>query len=212
MPRTMRRALALAVIVAAGCGGNHEAGTTIGAAGGTLKTANVRLDVPAGALRSDTRITLRETQGPTGTVRRVEIDPSGLALAAPARVSIKDDGSPGTFKLVQGQQTLGRSCDDASWHQHSGDVSRLGPVDLAHGATCNPACSTGQVCHDGACRTPDAFCSQCGAACGPSGCDGWMCGCCGEACGCPDCCNGGQCCSGGHCCDYGNGMCCGEHC
>ncbi len=213
MPGIARFAVAFAVAVGVGCG-SHETGTTIGKNGGTVKTTNARLDIPAGALQSDTRITLREVQGPTGTVRSVEIEPSGLALATPARVSIKDDGSQGPFRIVdtQTQQTLGRSCHDASWHQHSGDVTNQGTVDLSHGAACNPACAAGQYCVDVACRTPDAFWSQCGAACGPSGCDGWMCGCCGGMCGCPNCCNGGQCCSGGQCCNYGNGMCCGDMC
>ncbi len=212
MPKLARLAVVISVVVAAGCGGSNETGAIIGSNGGTLKTANVRFDVPAGALQSDTRITVREVLGPIGAVRRVEFDPSGLTLARPARVSMRDDGSQGPFKVVDGQtqQLLGRSCHDASWHQHSGDLAHLGAVDLAHGAACNPACAAGQYCADGVCRTPDAFCLQCGAACGPSGCDGWMCGCCGGACGCPTCCSGGQCCSGGHCCDFGSGMCCGD--
>ncbi len=214
MTRTERFAVALTVVVAAACSGSHQTGTTIGAAGGTIKTANVRLDIPAGALRFDTRITLTETQGPAGTIRRVEMDPNGLALGAPARVSFKDDGSQGPFRVVQAQnqQDLGRPCNDDSWHQHSGDLGQLGTVDLTHGASCNLGCAAGQYCVNGGCRTPDAFCSQCGAACGPSGCDGWMCGCCGGMCGCPNCCNGGQCCSGGSCCNYGSGMCCGDMC
>ncbi len=219
MSSMTRIAVWLSIVIATACasGARTDVSTaTLGPAGGTLKTANVRLDVPAGALQAQTQITVRETQGPSGTVRRVEIDPTGLALAAPARVSMRDDGSRGPFRMghVQNQQwsALGRYCEDASWHQHSGDLPQLATVDLAHGAVCNPACAANQYCVDGVCRTPDALCSECGAACGPSGCDGWMCGCCGGECGCPTCCNGGQCCSGGHCCDYGNGMCCGEMC
>lgn len=215
MPSITRIGLSLAVLVATACGGakSDVTTTTLGSAGGTLKTANVRLDIPAGALHTPTQISLRETQGPTGTVRRVDIQPGGLALAAPARVSIRDDGSQGPFRLQNQQGSgLARYCQDGTWHQHSGDLGQLGTVDLAHGAACSAGCAAGQHCDDGVCRTQDAFCSQCGAACGPSGCDGWMCGCCGGECGCPDCCSGGQCCSEGHCCDFGNGMCCGEMC
>ncbi len=214
MPSMTRIAVSFAVLAAAACGTSSDGSTTLGPTGGTLRTANVRLDIPAGALQTQTQISIREMQGPIGTVRRVEIQPSGLALAAPARISMRDDGSQGPFRLQNQQGSgLGRYCQDPSWHQHSGDLSHLGTVDLSHGAACNPACAAGQYCVDGVCRTPDAFCSQCGAACGPSGCDGWMCGCCGGECGCPNCCSGGLCCSGGHCCDYGHDMCCGGgHC
>lgn len=214
MPRIEGLVVTLASVVAAACSSNTETSGTFGPSGGTLNTVNVRLDIPAGAVQSGTRASMRETQGPSGVVRRVEIGPNGLALAVQARVSIKDDGSQGPFKIVhaQSQQSLGRCCHDESWHQHSGELAHRDTVDLAHGASCTPACTAGEYCDDGVCRTPDAYCSQCGAACGPSGCDGWMCGCHDGMCGCHDCCDAGQCCSGDHCCVVDGGMCCGEMC
>ncbi len=203
----------LVTISVAACGGSKTSSATIGASGGVITTDNARLDVPAGALQTATQVTVREMTPPTGTIRRVQIEPQGLSLGSAARISIKDSGSQNSVKLVgvtgQNEWKLGRCCDDMSWHEHSGDISQFGTVDLRPATACDPACPTGQVCQDGACVTPDAFCSYCGHACGPSGCDGWMCGCNGDMCGCHtdggNCCNGSDCCSGHMCCM--GGMC-----
>ena len=208
---TIRIGTLLAAFVTAACGGSTtQSSASVGTAGGVVTTDNVRLDIPAGALQVNTQVTVRETQPPAGTVRRVEIEPHGLVLGSAARVSVKDDGSQTPVKLVgtsnQGTYTLGRCCHDMSWHQHSGDLTTLGTVDLAHATPCDPACTNGLVCENGACVQPDAFCSYCGQACGPSGCDGWMCGCNGGMCGCHT--DGGVCCNGSDCC---NGDMCGGH-
>lgn len=209
MLRSIRVGIILGAVSAVACGsGTNAQSAHVGTAGGTVSTDNVRLDVPSGALQSDTQITVREVTPPGGTIRRVQIDPQGLALAQTARISIKDNGSDVPVKLVgvvgQNERELGRCCHDMTWHEHSGDVTQFGTVDLVQGKTCNPACPTGQYCDDGVCTTPDAFCSYCGQACGPSGCDGWMCGCNGGMCGCHL--DGGTCCSGSNCCD--GPMCC----
>jgi hypothetical protein len=211
MLRAIRVGALLAAAVAAACNSGSGATTstaTVGATGGVVTTEHVRLDIPAGALQASTQITLSETTPPGGTVRRVEIEPAGLALASTARISVADDGSQAPFKLVgvsaQSEAELGRCCHDTSLHQHSGEVTHLGTVELRHGKACPSACPTAQICDDGVCATPDVFCQYCGQACGPSGCDGWMCGCNGETCGCHleggTCCSSTSCCSGHMCC------------
>ncbi len=218
--------MGVAAVMVAACGstGSGPYSARMGPAGGVVTGANgLRLDVPPGALTAYTQVTVTEVAPPSGSSRRVVIEPQGLALKVPARVTMRDDGSPGSWKIVatngQQQWTLDRCCEAANWH--SGDLNGFATVDLQKGKTCDPACSTGQVCVDGVCTTPNAFCAQCGLACGSSGCDGWMCGCNGGMCGCngPNCgcqngmcCNGSTCCPGGQCCPGPNccvgGMCC----
>src|SRR5574337_1099621 len=137
MPQ-IRVGMMLGALVAVACGGGStQPGARVGASGGTVTTSNARLDVPAGALQEDVQITMRELTPPSGTMRRIQIEPQGLALASAARISIKDDGSqvPVTLVGVVGQtgSELGRCCHDETWHEHSGDVSQFGTGDLVAG-------------------------------------------------------------------------------
>jgi hypothetical protein len=98
--------------VAAGCGSaTSQVEASIGPGGGslTLPSPAVRLDVPAGALKATTTVSLRASADAQSVL--VAIDPAQLALAAPAQLSVSLQGprhiSSVTEVSQRGEQPIG---------------------------------------------------------------------------------------------------------
>jgi hypothetical protein len=81
---------------------------TIGAAGGTLQSADkrIRLDIPAGALTTDQKITVQpiSNHAPGGLKQAYRLSPQGLKLAKPATLTVQyaDGDLNGTFAEALG--------------------------------------------------------------------------------------------------------------
>jgi hypothetical protein len=149
---------AAASLMFAACGGGSASNVqTVGAAGATLTAGAATLSIPAGALTSNTQVTLREAEPHhAGRVERVEIEPHGLPLAQPARVSIKVDDTNAKVKMHGSDDALvDVEVEDRNHGEYKTTMSQLGEieVELEHGATCSPACGTNQECDDGVCKT-----------------------------------------------------------
>lgn len=83
-------AIAVAVLAFSGCGVTQTASESIGTKGGVISLeSGLVLEVPAGALRQETQITVREQRG-QGVIA-VELEPTGLELATPAKLAWGDD-------------------------------------------------------------------------------------------------------------------------
>jgi hypothetical protein len=148
---------ATAALIFAACGGGAPStAQTVGAAGATLTTGAATLSIPAGALTQDTQVTLREAQPQhAGRVERIEVEPHGLALAQPARLSIKLDDTNAKVKMHDGNDDLvDVEIEDRNHGEYKTSMSQLGEieVELEHGAACNPACASDQECDDGVCK------------------------------------------------------------
>ncbi|HET7826027.1 MAG TPA: hypothetical protein VFK90_11870, partial [Anaeromyxobacter sp.] len=150
-----------AALAFAACGKSHDntkpsATATVGPAGATLSTGAATLTVPAGALAQPTQITVSEAEPHhAGRTLRVEIEPHGLALAAPARLAVRFDDSNAKVKLVDDNGTLHSvEVEDRNHGEYKTPEDHLGEmeVELEHGAACTPACTTGQECEDGVCK------------------------------------------------------------
>src|SRR2546427_80543 len=80
---------------------------TVGSAGGTLSTKTATLTIPAGTFAQSTQVTLRETEPQhPGRSNRIEVEPHGLALAQPARLSVRVDDSNAKVKMHDGNDDL----------------------------------------------------------------------------------------------------------
>jgi hypothetical protein len=159
MPKTTNQILlaAAAALTFVACGGgNASSGQIVGAAGMTLKTGAATLTIPAGALTQNTQVTLRETSPQhSGRTERVEVEPHGLALLQPARVSIHVDGSNVKVKMHGSDDSLvDVEVEDRNHGDYKTSMNSLGEieVELEHGATCTTACSSTQECDDGVCK------------------------------------------------------------
>jgi len=176
--------LAAAVIFAACGGGSDRASTvqTVGAAGATLKAGAAMLTIPAGALKSDTPVTLREAeQHHQGRAERVEVEPHGTTLLVPAELSVKVDDNNAKVKMHDGNDDpVDTEIEDRNHGVYKTSMSSLGEVEveLEHGAACASACPSGQECDDGTCKAhvEDANAPACNPIC-PSGqeCDDGAC-------------------------------------
>jgi hypothetical protein len=150
---------AASLLLAACGGGSSKASTvqTVGSAGATLIAGQATLSIPAGALSSSTQITLREAEPRhTGRVERVEVEPHGLPLAQPARISVKVDDTNAKVKMHDSNDDLvDVEVEDRNHGEYKTTMSSLGEieVELEHGAACNPACTSTQECDDGVCKT-----------------------------------------------------------
>jgi hypothetical protein len=177
-------ALASLVLVAACGGGSNRASTvqTVGSAGATLKAGAATLTIPAGAFSQSTQVTLREAEPQhQGRVERVEVEPRGTTLLQPANLSVKVDDSNAKVKMHDGNDDLvDTEIEDRNHGVYKTSMSQLGEVEveLEHGKTCSPACTTGQECDDGVCKAhvEDANAPTCDPIC-PSGqeCDDGAC-------------------------------------
>jgi hypothetical protein len=167
------------------CGGGTSTPSTaqnVGAAGATLTAGAATLTIPAGALTQNTQVTVREAEPHhAGRATRVEVEPHGLALGQPARISVKVDDSNAKVKMHDDNDSLvDVEVEDRNHGEYKTSMSSLGDVEveLEHGAACNPACPTGQECDDGVCKqhTEDAGAKSCDPVC-PTGneCDDGVC-------------------------------------
>jgi hypothetical protein len=93
----MRASFAFALpvlLVTVGCGGDSSSSTTIGSAGGTLTGADgTRLVVPAGALPTETAISIStsDAAAPSGTVAvgaAFEFGPEGATFSTPVTITL----------------------------------------------------------------------------------------------------------------------------
>ena len=157
MNRIVPAAAALLALAACG-GGSSNASTvqTVGSAGGTLVAGAATLSIPAGALTSNTQVTLREAEPRhTGRVERIEVEPHGMPLAQPARIAVKVDDTNAKVKMHDSTDALvDVEVEDRNHGEYKTSMSQLGEieVELEHGAACTPACSSTQECDDGVCK------------------------------------------------------------
>ena len=164
-------ALAGSLVIVACGGSNASKQQTVGAAGATLQAGAATLTIPAGALTADTQVTLREAEPQhAGRTERIEIEPHGMSLAQPARVSIHVDGSNVKVKMHGGSDDLlNVEVEDRNHGDFKTTVSSFDSVEveLEHGATCATACATGQECDDGVCKAhnEDAGAKTCAPVC-----------------------------------------------
>jgi len=117
---------ALLVLVTA-CGSSPGVQASIGPSGGSLAMENpsVRFDVPAGALTTDTLVSMRASADPQSVL--VTLEPAQLGLAKPGQLSVSLTGTPhisGVAELtVAGEQPIGV---DTRVEDASGVSARLG--------------------------------------------------------------------------------------
>jgi hypothetical protein len=164
---------AVALVAAAACGGSSSKPSTtatIGAAGGTLKAGSTTLTIPPNALTTSTDVTLREAEPKHGGAQRVEIEPHGHPLAAQAKLSVTVNDQNVKLKLVDDSGNVSNvEVEDRNHNSYKTTMSSLGEVEveLEHGATCSPACTTGQECDDGVCKAhvEDASKASCATVC-----------------------------------------------
>jgi hypothetical protein len=174
-PKNLNLRVALSTLAvtlfACGSANNPQQTTTVGPAGGTLQTAAATLTIPANALTSSTQVTLRETEPQhQGRSRRVELEPRGLNLAQPARLAIRVDDSNVKVKMHGSDDGLVQvEVEDHNHGSFKTVVTQLGSVEveLEHGLTCSPACTSTQECDDGVCKahTENANAKSCDPLC-----------------------------------------------
>jgi len=156
MFRSSRIVLAASLALAACGGGSPSTVQTVGSAGATLKAGSSTLTIPAGAVAQSTEITVREAEPQhQNRVQRIEVEPRGLSLAQPGRLSVQVDDSNAKVKMHDGNDDLVEvEVEDRNHGIYKTSMPKLGEieVELEHGRTCTPACAAGQECDDGACK------------------------------------------------------------
>lgn len=139
-------AIAIVVLALSGCGVTQTASESIGIKGGVVSLeSGLVLEVPAGALRQETQITVREQRG-QGVIA-VELEPTGLELATPAKLAWGDDsgsmeceGESGTWLQVERNGNLAQT-----------RINRLERLRIRNRERhCDGGASCGQ-CADGGC-------------------------------------------------------------
>jgi hypothetical protein len=151
-------AFAAVSLALAACGGTSKPSTvqTVGSAGATLKAGAATLSVPAGALTQNTQVTLREAEPRhQGRVNRIEVEPHGLSLAQPARLSVVVDDSNAKVRMHDGNDDLvDVEIEDRNHGAYKTGMAQFGEieVELEHGLACSPTCAAGQECDDGVCK------------------------------------------------------------
>ena len=147
-----------AALALAACGGGATPSTvqTVGSSGATLKAGTATLTIPPGSLAQSTEVTLREAEPRhQGRAGRIEVEPHGLALARPARVSIRVDDANARVKMHDANDDLvDVEIEDRNHGVYKTSMDHLGEieVELEHGVACSPACGAGQECDDGVCK------------------------------------------------------------
>jgi len=146
------------------CGGHSQTTSArIGPDGGTLATpGGVSLRLAAGAVSSETEVTVTEQPGRTSSARRVVIEPAGLALAVAATLRVEAGDDSATARLVRIDDSPGGEVEhgiETERHGQDGrsreaEIERFGTFELRHGAD-DPGtggCPAGQELEDGACK------------------------------------------------------------
>lgn len=120
-------ALGAPLLLLTACGSSPGVQASIGPSGGSLAMENpsVRFDVPAGALTTDTMVSMRASSDPRSVL--VTLEPAQLGLAKPGQLSVSLSGTPhisGVAELtVAGEQPIGV---DTRVEDASGVSARLG--------------------------------------------------------------------------------------
>ncbi len=113
--------------LATACGSSPGVQASIGPSGGSLAMDNpsVRFDIPAGALTTETMVSLRASADPQSVL--VMLEPSQLALAKPGQLSVSLSGTPHISGVAEvtsgGEQPIGV---DVRIEDASGVSARLG--------------------------------------------------------------------------------------
>ena len=140
-------------LILASCGGGYGGKSAPPASTVTLRVA-------PGALQAATAVTVTETEAHHGALRRVELEPRGLALSTPSRISIKVSGDSSTMKLVEIEDAAGGEVEHAlETERHNGtdnarqaEIEHLGTFEVRGAASCEVACDAGSECDDGVCK------------------------------------------------------------
>src|SRR3954468_5279768 len=128
--------LGVAAVVLVACGGGSDkasTGQTVGPAGATLKAGSATLTIPAGALTTNTQVTLREAEPQhQGRVERIEVEPHGLALAQPAVVSVKVDDSNPRVTMHNGSDdsAIDTEVEDRNHHEFKTTMTQLEHIEV----------------------------------------------------------------------------------
>ena len=143
-----------------GSGGGSSTAAVIGPNGGTVSAGGVTLSVSAGALSKDTQISVTELPSSEGH-RRIEIEPGGLALGVPSRLSVRsDDGNAHDERLVEldrsgsgeVEHSLTGESENETEHSREAEIEHLGTFEDRPALACTPACGAGLECDDGVCK------------------------------------------------------------
>ena len=164
---------AAASLALAACGGTSKPSTTqtVGNAGATLKAGAATLSIPAAALAQNTQVTLREAEPQhQGRVNRIEVEPRGLSLTQPARLSVVVDDANAKVRMHDGNDDLvDVEIEDRNHGIYKTGMAHFGEieVELEHGRACSPTCAAGQECDDGVCKAhvEDAGATVCDPIC-----------------------------------------------
>ena len=144
----------------AGSGGGSSTAAVIGPSGGTVSAGAVALTVSPGALSKETQISVTELPSGEGQ-RRIEIEPRGLALAAPSRLSVRsDDGNAHDERLVEIEHSSSGEIEHSMTGEVENEVEHSREVEIHHTGTfedrpalaCSTPCDVGFECDDGVCK------------------------------------------------------------
>ena len=149
-------ATSFALVACGGASSKPSTVQTVGSAGATLTAGAATLTIPANALAQSAQVTLREAEPRhQGRSNRIEVEPRGLSLAQPARLSVKVDDSNARVKMHDGNDDLvSVEVEDRNRGAYKTTMTQLSEieVEVEHGRVCSPACGAGQECDDGACK------------------------------------------------------------
>lgn len=143
-----------------GAGGGSSASALVGPSGGTISTGSVTLSVSPGALSRETQVSVSELPSGEGA-RRIEIEPSGLALGVPSMLRVRsDDGNAHDERLVEIQHSgsgevehsLTGEMENEVEHSREVEIEHFGTFEDRHARTCTPTCDAGLECDDGVCK------------------------------------------------------------
>jgi len=116
--------------------------------------------VSPGALSKETQISVSELPSGEGE-RRIEIEPSGLALATPSTLRVRsDDGNAHDERLVEIEHSASGEVEHSMTGEVENEVEHAREVEIHHLGTfedrparsCTPACDAGLECDDGVCK------------------------------------------------------------
>jgi hypothetical protein len=153
---------AAAAFALLGCGGGaSRPSTTVtvgpdGTGASPLTAGAATLSIPAGALASDTQVTLREAEvRGSGRSVRIEMEPDGLALAVPCKLSLEIDDSNVKVKMLDDDGVMKQvEVEDRNHNRFKTTMGNFGEieVELEHGVACETACGANEECDDGVCK------------------------------------------------------------
>jgi hypothetical protein len=162
----------VAALAAIGCGSSKPSTTqTVTAStGATLTAGAATLTIPAGALKADTVVTVREAEPQRHNVR-VEVEPhDALNAGHEAHLSVKVGKTNAKVKMHHGgadDALEDVEVDDRNHHSFKTNMGSLDDVEVEveDGKVCATACSATQECDDGVCKDHQEDAKTCTAVC-----------------------------------------------